>query len=192
MIKKFALVSVLLLAGCSTSVEPQRPMDFGVVVSGDSQQFESVSTFAWHERSGTVLVKDKELGQKSSQLYHSLVEQQMLERGYRLVSQPLQADVLLVVALAQQSEITDSDIFAKTLLSTGIITVDSDGDAVEKGSLYLAAFPSNLIEQADVEQPIWKALAQRPMKEGVDEATRQALASDLVKRMMSSIPVSNN
>ncbi|MGF1697258.1 DUF4136 domain-containing protein [Vibrio kyushuensis] len=189
---KVVCMLAILLAGCTTSVEPQRPMDFGVVISGDSQRFQSVSTFAWHERSGTVLVKDKAQAQKASQLYHSLVEQQMLEKGYRLVSQPMEANVLLVVAIAQQSMVSDSDIFAKTLLSTGIITVDEDGDTVEKGSLYLAAFPNDAIEQAVIEQPIWKALAQRPMKEGVDEATRQALASDLVKRMMSSIPVSNN
>ncbi|WP_295899163.1 DUF4136 domain-containing protein [uncultured Vibrio sp.] len=184
-------LSVSLISGCSTSVEKPRPMDFGVVISGDSQQFQSVSTFAWHDRSGTVIAKDKQRAQEASQLYHALVEQVMIDKGYRLVSRPLEADVLLAVAIAQQSEMTDSDIFVKTMLSTGILPVDEAGEAVEKGSLYVAAFSTKAALQDNRTQPMWRALAQRPLKDDVDEETRLSLATDLVKRMMNSIPTSH-
>ncbi|MEZ8823899.1 DUF4136 domain-containing protein [Vibrio amylolyticus] len=185
-----AFLSALFVSGCTTSTVPhqQSPLDFGVVSSGDGQLFQSVSTFAWHELSGTAVVKDKQLAQNASQLYHALVEQQMLDKGYRLVSNPLEADVLMIVAIAQQSEITDTDIFAKTMLSTGILPVDKDGEAVEKGSLYVAAFSSHADLQDESVQPIWKALAQKPMDTDVDEKTQQLLAENLVNRMMATIP----
>ncbi|USD43189.1 DUF4136 domain-containing protein [Vibrio sp. SCSIO 43135] len=179
---KFWVALAVLLAGCTTSTQTPLPIDFGIVVSGDEASFAGSRTFAWHEKSGVISVKNKQRAQQASQLYHALVEQQLLSKGYQLVSTPAEADLLVGIAIAQQSQLNDKDIFAQTLLSTGIEAVDSDGDTVEKGSLYIAIY------QHRVELPIWKALAQRPLDSDVDEETRQSLATDLVKRMMNSVP----
>ncbi len=178
--------SVMVLTGCTTTVEP-KAYPVATITSGDIEFVpQGASTYAWHPITGSNYLSQEYDEQSIDAHMLMSIRGKLAERGYQEVSLDRQPDFLVGYGVAVESQLSDLELFAKTLMSTGL-KIDSDdtvdGIQVEKGTVLIALYSAS----ADP-QNRWLVMSQGAVAPEFEQQGISLERIDSVTRFLEQLP----
>jgi hypothetical protein len=153
-----SLAVVALIACVSTAVEPPS-LPVATITSGDMGFIPANATrYAWHPRSGNSYLDSSYDAQSIDDYISQAIRAKLVNKGYQEVSLVENPDFLIGYGIAVESQLSDNQLFAKTLLNTGIVIDISNqpkGSEIEKGTVLLGLYSAGPEMQSH-----WVAMTQ--------------------------------
>lgn len=142
------LISLLLITGCSSSLEqlPQeRKANRMIVVSSDkpSKVLPAFKTFTWSDDYSRVLSAVNDQSKKEVKAYiRNEIIRYLKTKGYQYQADPIQADVTIGFLFALEDDLADQDIQDRFGLLPGANASGITDKRYEKGTFLLAVLDS--------------------------------------------------
>lgn len=180
------IIVSLVLVGCTTSTKPASPLSFtyGVAKTGDFSFLPAagVVTYSWRTDVPVAHVSEEFDADHYLNVIKAQIDAVLADKGYIEVQDEQAAFMYLDFGIATESAMGDDQIFESTQIATGIQVNEQTKEAGEKGSLYIAVF------DAAGAFPRWRALAQGPTKNRINDPQEREELQTLIASMMDDLP----
>jgi hypothetical protein len=178
---------LVTLLGCTTTTVEPKSLPVATITSGDMSFIPmTASRYAWHPKSGNSFLDNSYDAQSIDAHLLQAIRAKLADKGYQEVSVSENPDFLIGYGVAIESQLSDVELFAKTLLNTGIVINSSDqpnGIKLEKGTVLVALYSAGPEMQSQ-----WVAMTQGAVSPEFEESGITQDRMESMLRYLDALP----